>query len=169
MTAPGFAAEALYYATTQCYRAATITRARSSDSVSAQQLCRHLGQSCGGVDLFCCPGLRCTAPLGGHGICLPDIYRHGTRDRRADHAAVQHPRHLDVGDVVEGAKDLGRDIEARRRLADDLVGEGRFGLCLRLGDEVVAELAVPLHRQIEIAPADQLAISRLTAVRAFSR
>ena len=74
---------------------------------------------------------------------------------------MQHARHLDVGDVVELAKHLGRDIEARRRLADDLVGGGRLWLRLPLGDEVVAELAVPLHRQVEIAPADQLAIADL--------
>ena len=92
---------------------------------------------------------------------LVDRDRHGTRDRRPDHAAVQHPRHLDVGDVVERAEDLGRDVETRRRLADDLVGGGRLRLRLPLGDEVVAELAVPLHRQVEIAAADQLAIADL--------
>ncbi len=57
------------------------------------------------------------------------------------------------------AEHLGRDIETRRRGADDLVGAGRLGLRLPLGDEVVAELAVPLHRQIEIAVADQLAVA----------
>lgn len=36
------------------------------------------------VDLFCCPGFRCTAPLGGRGICVPDLfhcspYIHGWR------------------------------------------------------------------------------------------
>ena len=72
---------------------------------------------------------------------------------------MQHPRHLDVGDVVEGAEDLGRHIETRRRGADDLVDARRLGLGLALGDEIVAELAVPLHRQIEIAVADQLAIA----------
>ncbi len=90
---------------------------------------------------------------------LVDRDRHRTGDRRADHAAVQHPRHLDVGHVVEGAKDLGRDVETRRRGADDLVGAGRLGLGLPFGDKVVAELAVPLHRQVEIAVADQLAIA----------
>jgi hypothetical protein len=64
--------------------------------------------------------------------------RHRTRDRRANHSAMQHPRHLHVGDVVERAEDLGRDVEARRRLADNLVGVGRLRLCLSVGDEIVA-------------------------------
>jgi len=92
---------------------------------------------------------------------LIDLDRHRTRNRRADRPAVQHFRDLDVGDVVEFAKDLGRDIEARRRLADDLVGAGRLGLGLPLGDEIVAELAVPLQGQVEIAAADQFAIADL--------
>src|SRR5215471_21247683 len=74
MTRPSFTAEASVYPTNQHYWAAAISGASSSDSVLPQQLCRHLGQSCGGVDLFCCPGLHCTAPLGGHGICVPGIY-----------------------------------------------------------------------------------------------
>jgi hypothetical protein len=40
--------------------------------------------------------------------------RQGSRDQRADHPAMQHPRHLDVGDVVELAEHLGRDIETGR-------------------------------------------------------
>ena len=32
--------------------------------------------------------------------------RHRTRDRRANHSAMQHPRHLHVGDVVERASSL---------------------------------------------------------------
>jgi hypothetical protein len=55
---------------------------------------------------------------------------------------------------------LARDIEARRRGADDLVGGGRLRLHLTLGDEIVAKFAAPAHRQIEIAPADQLAIAQ---------
>jgi len=74
MTTPSFTAEAALYATSQHYRAAAFSAAGRFDSVFAQQLCRHLGQSCGGIDLFCCPGLHCTAPLGGHGICVPDIF-----------------------------------------------------------------------------------------------
>jgi hypothetical protein len=67
---------------------------------------------------------------------------------------LTHAWDLNVGHVVERAEDLGRDIETRRRLADNLVGAGRLRLRLPLGDEIVAELAVPLHQQIEIAPAD---------------
>jgi len=87
--------------------------------------------------------------------------RRGSRDRRPDHAAMQHPRHLDVGDIVELAEHFGWDIETGRRLADDLVGSGRFGLRPAFGDQIVADLAVPGHRQIEIAAADQLAIAEL--------
>ena len=92
---------------------------------------------------------------------IVDGDRQGSRDGRADHPAMQHPRHLDVGDVVELAEHLGRDIETGRRLADDLVGAGRLRLRPSLGDEIVADLAVPGHRQIEIAAADQLAIAEL--------
>jgi hypothetical protein len=66
-----FAAEASLYATSQQYGYAVVNSARTSGSVLAQQLCRHLGQTCGGIDLFCCSGLRCTAGLGGHGVCVP--------------------------------------------------------------------------------------------------
>ena len=74
MTIPSLTAEATLYATSQHYRSAAVSAAGRSDSVLAQQLCRHFGQSCGGIDLFCCPGLHCTAPLGGRGICVPGIY-----------------------------------------------------------------------------------------------
>ena len=73
MSMPSFAAEASLYATSQHYRSAAF-RAGRFDSVLAQQLCRHLGQSCGGIDLFCCPDLRCTAPLGAHGISVPGFF-----------------------------------------------------------------------------------------------
>jgi hypothetical protein len=74
MTAPRFTAEASLYAAAQNYRAAAGSISGRFGSVLAQQLCRHLGQSCGGIGLSCCPGLRCTAPLGGHGICVSDIF-----------------------------------------------------------------------------------------------
>ena len=74
MTIPSLTAEATLYATSQHYRSAAVSAAGRSDSVLAQQLCRHFGQSCGGLDLFCCPGLHCTAPLGGIGICVPHFY-----------------------------------------------------------------------------------------------
>ena len=74
MRIPSFTAEAFLYAASQNYRAAAVSTGGRFGSVFAQQLCRHLGQSCGGIDLFCCPGLRCTAPLGGYGVCVPDLY-----------------------------------------------------------------------------------------------
>jgi hypothetical protein len=74
MTTPSFSAEASLYGIGQHYGFTAVRAARKFDSVVAQQLCRHLGQSCGGIDLFCCPGLRCTTPLGGHGIRVPDLY-----------------------------------------------------------------------------------------------
>jgi hypothetical protein len=73
---------------------------------------------------------------------IVDGERHGPRDRRPDHAAVQHPWHLDVGDVVELAEDLGWDFETWRRLADDLAGAGRLGLRLPFGDEIVASIVL---------------------------
>jgi hypothetical protein len=71
MTMPSFTAEASLYATSQHYRHAALSSARRFDSVLAQQLCRQLGQTCGGIDLFCCPGLTCTAGVRGDGICVP--------------------------------------------------------------------------------------------------
>jgi hypothetical protein len=87
MTMPGFSAEnslgktnenyediGITYSTSDDYYSATVSTSGMVDSVLAQQLCRHSGQSCGGIDLFCCPGLRCTAGLGGHGICVPNLF-----------------------------------------------------------------------------------------------
>ena len=50
-----------------------------------------------------------------------DLDRHRAGDRRADHAAMHHARHLDVGAEVFLRVDLGRDVLAVDRLADDLV------------------------------------------------
>ena len=74
MALPSFTAEASFYATSVPYRSAAAGRAGGYGFVLAQQLCRHLGQSCGGIDLVCCPGLRCTAPLGGFGVCIPFLH-----------------------------------------------------------------------------------------------
>lgn len=74
MATPGFTGETSLYPTTQQYRSAATISARGTNSVVAQQLCRRLGQTCGGIDLFCCPGLRCTAGLGGRGICVPGLF-----------------------------------------------------------------------------------------------
>ena len=74
MTMPGVTAEASLYATSQHYRSAAISAGGRFDALLPQQLCRHLGESCGGADLFCCPGLRCTASFGGRGICVSDLF-----------------------------------------------------------------------------------------------
>jgi len=74
VTIPSFTAEASLYPTSQHYGFAGVSTAPRLGSVVAQQLCRHAGQSCGGIDLFCCPGLRCTAGLGGRGICVPGFF-----------------------------------------------------------------------------------------------
>jgi hypothetical protein len=70
MTLPGYTAEASLYTKSHHYTSAACSASGMAHPVVAQQLCRHSGQSCGGIDLICCPGLRCTAPIGGHGICV---------------------------------------------------------------------------------------------------
>jgi hypothetical protein len=73
MTMPSFTAEASLHATSLHYGYAGVNAGGVFDSVLAQSLfCAKLGQTCGGIDLVCCPGLRCTAGLGGQGICVPD-------------------------------------------------------------------------------------------------
>ena len=75
MTTPSFTAEASLYAASKYYRSAAVGAAGRFDSVLAQSLfCARLGQTCGGIDLTCCPGLRCTAAPGGLGICVPDLF-----------------------------------------------------------------------------------------------
>ena len=75
MTMPSFTAEASLYATRQHYRTAAAGAGRLLDSILPQSLfCARLGQACGGIDLVCCPGLRCTAGLGGLGTCVPDLF-----------------------------------------------------------------------------------------------
>jgi hypothetical protein len=75
MNMPGFAAEASVYPTTRHYRSAVAGVAARGDSILPQSLlCARKGQKCGGIDLVCCPGLRCTAGLGGLGVCVPDLF-----------------------------------------------------------------------------------------------
>jgi hypothetical protein len=71
MTMPSFTVEASIYATRQHYGYAVASKPWMFGSVLAQQLCRQLGELCGGIDLVCCRGLTCTAGLGGDGICVP--------------------------------------------------------------------------------------------------
>jgi hypothetical protein len=75
MNVPGFTAEASLCATSVHYRFAGLSSTGTLGSVVAQSLfCARLGQTCGGIDLVCCPGLKCTAGLGGQGICVPDLF-----------------------------------------------------------------------------------------------
>jgi hypothetical protein len=75
MNMPSFTAEASLYATSQHYRNAVASTGARPTSISAQSLfCARKGQRCGGIDLVCCPGLRCTAGLGGLGVCVPDLF-----------------------------------------------------------------------------------------------
>ena len=76
MAMPMFTAEASFYVTSQRYRSAGTSSVGRLDSVVAQSLfCSRAGQRCGGIDLVCCPGLKCTAGLGGLGTCVPDLFR----------------------------------------------------------------------------------------------
>ena len=59
---------------------------------------------------------------------LVDLHRHRAGDRRADHAAMHHARHLDVGARSPPAEHLRRDVLALDRLADDLVLVGLLRL-----------------------------------------
>jgi len=52
VTTPSFTAEASLYPTSQHYGFAGVSTARRLRSLIPQQLCRHSGQSCGGIDLF---------------------------------------------------------------------------------------------------------------------
>ena len=75
MNMPSFAADASLYATRRRYRSAATSIGGPSRSIVAQSLfCSRLGQRCGGIDLVCCPGLRCTAGLGELGVCVPDVF-----------------------------------------------------------------------------------------------
>jgi hypothetical protein len=76
MNMPRFTAEASLYATSRHYGYAVAGVGETFDSVLAQSLfCARLGQTCGGIDLTCCPGLRCTAGPGRLGVCVPDLFR----------------------------------------------------------------------------------------------
>ena len=76
MTLPAFSAEASAYASRQHYCSAAFNRAGRFDSIVAQQECRQLGQFCAGLELSCCPGLRCAGKRGGRigpGTCVQDV------------------------------------------------------------------------------------------------
>jgi hypothetical protein len=87
-----------------------------------------------------------------------DFHRHAPGDGGADHAAMHHAGPPDVGAEVLLRVDLGRDVLARDRLADDLVifCVLRLGLARRVKD--VAPLLVPIELHVEITAADQLGV-----------
>jgi len=75
MNVPGFAAEASLYAPWRHYSDVVASPRGLSESILPQSLfCARLGKTCGGIDLVCCPGLRCTAGRGGLGVCVPDLF-----------------------------------------------------------------------------------------------
>src|SRR5262249_30122885 len=92
-----------------------------------------------------------------------DLDRHAARDGGPDQPAMHQARGLDVGAEIFLRVDLGRDVLARDRLADDLVTLGILRLCLARGVEGVAILLVPIELDVEIAPADQLGVGRFLA------
>ena len=90
-----------------------------------------------------------------------DLHRHRPGDRRPDHPAVHHARHLDVGDEVLLREHLRRHVLALDRLADDLVLGVLLGLRLAGGIERVAHLLVPVELDVEVFAADQFGIAGL--------
>jgi hypothetical protein len=76
MELPRFAAEASLYTTARHYRSAVAGLAARGGAILPQSLfCARKGQACGGIDLNCCPGLRCTAAGPGElGVCVPDRF-----------------------------------------------------------------------------------------------
>jgi len=75
MNMAGFTAEASLYTPRRHYRDAVASTRALSGSILPQSLfCARLGQTCGGIDLVCCPGLRCTAGPGRLGVCAPDLF-----------------------------------------------------------------------------------------------
>ena len=52
------------------------------------------------------------------GLGVVDLVRDRAFDRRAQHRAVQHSRHLDVDAVLRAAVDLARQFDAHHVLAD---------------------------------------------------
>src|SRR5262245_65255472 len=76
MNMPRFTAEASLYATSGHYGYGVASAVGLYNSVLAQSLfCARLGETCGGIDLTCCPGLRCTAGPSGLGTCVPGLFR----------------------------------------------------------------------------------------------
>ncbi len=99
----------------------------------------------------------------GDALDRPLVDAHGrrARDRRADHAGMDHARDFHVGDERLLAEHLGRDVGALDRLADNSVVLWIFRLRLAGRVERVADLLVPVELDVEVPPADQLGVGNL--------
>jgi len=75
MNIPRFTAEASLYRTSERHGLSGAMAGRLSSILAQSLFCSRAGQPCGGIDLVCCPGLKCTAGLGGLGVCMPDFFR----------------------------------------------------------------------------------------------
>ena len=89
---------------------------------------------------------------------LPVAEQLRAEPRRPDHAAVQHPRHANVLDVEVLARHLGRDVDARHRLADDRVLARGLRLRPAEREPEPAGLALDRNRDAEQATVDELAV-----------
>ncbi len=72
---------------------------------------------------------------------------------------MDHARHFHVGREVLLSKNLGRDVLALDRLADDLVFARVLGLRLAGRIKRVAVFLVPVELDVEIAAADQVGVA----------
>src|ERR1700684_627801 len=97
--------------------------------------------------------------FGGRDIfdrAFVDAHRHGTGDRRTDHAGMDHAGHCHVGAEILLRKNFRSNVFALDRLAADLVILGLLRLRLAGRGERFAVFAVPVEVDVEIAPADEL-------------
>ncbi len=91
----------------------------------------------------------------GVGIDTPEG---ASRDRRTNHAGVQHSRDPDVGDVIRGTENLSGHIATRNGGADQLVLAQRLRLRLALHIHEVADRLVPVDPRVEGLAAHQLGV-----------
>ena len=93
--------------------------------------------------------------------CLVDADRRCTGDRRAHHARMQHAGQTDITGKILLAEHFFREIDATRRLADDLVI--LVALQWRIGGDVVrvSPQAIPAHIRAEGFATDDLPVGNL--------
>ena len=87
-----------------------------------------------------------------------DLHWYRAGYRRPDHPAVDHIRHLDVGNEVLLTEHLRSDVLSFDWLANDLMLARLLGLSLARRVQRVAILLVPGELNVEILSADQLHI-----------